>query len=352
MKRMTSRVTSYDVARRAGVSQPTVSRAFTPGASITKDKRDRVLAAAKELSYLPNSIARSLSRARSNILAVIVGDIHNPFYADSLQTFIKRLQETGQQVLAFSIADGRHCDEAVMQALGFHVDGIVVTSAHLSSDLISLSQGFGVPIALFNRRTSDPTLASVRCDNEAGAAMLARAMCDAGAQSFLILRGDPQGSTSRDRVNGFRTALETCGIAPGTVEEIDGGSTYEGGHRAILSRFKGKNPDLPDAIFAVNDIMAIGCADALRKHLGMSIPEDVMLAGFDGIREAKFAPYELTTVEQPIDLMVDKTLALLERMQGNDHQDAPNSCVLAGKLIAGRTVPGATAVPKKAAGPA
>lgn len=340
MKRSTNRVTSYDVARLAGLSQSTVSRAFTPGASITKDKRDRVLSAAKELSYLPNSIAASLTRARSNILAVIVGDMHNPFYADSLQIFISRLQETGRHVLAFSIADGRHCDDALMQALGFHVDGVVVTSAHLSSDLISLSRGVGIPIVLFNRRTADPTLASVRCDNEAGAAMLARSMCDAGAQSFLILRGDPQGSTSRDRVNGFRTELETNGIVPDRVEEIDGGSTYEGGYQAILSRFAGNNPQFPDAVFAVNDIMAIGCIDVLREKFGVEIPDDMMLAGFDGIREANRAPYHLTTIRQPIDLMVEQTLAVLERMQSEMNGDTAKSHVFPGELIAGRTVPG------------
>lgn len=346
MKQTRNRVTSYDVARLAGVSQPTVSRAFTPGASITKDKRDRVLAAAKQLSYLPNSIARSLASARSNIVAVIVGDMHNPFYAESLQAFITRLQETGRHVLAFTISDGRDCDDALMQALGYHVDGVVVTSAHLSSELISTSQDVGIPIVLFNRRTADPALASVRCDNEAGAATLARAMCDAGGREFLIIRGDPQGSTSRDRVNGFRSELEARGVAPGRVEEIDGKSSYAGSYDAVLSRFKGKSQPFPDAIFAVNDIMAIGCADALRREFGLSIPDDIMLAGFDGVREATRAPYELTTIRQPVEIMVEKTLDLLERKQSGTLDEADKSLVVSGELIAGITVPGLAAAGK------
>jgi len=346
-KQTTNRVTSYDVAKLAGVSQPTVSRAFTPGASITKDKRDRVLAAAKQLSYLPNSIARSLASNRSNIVAVIVGDMHNPFYAESLQAFMMRLQETGRHALAFTISDGLDCDDALMQALGYHVDGVVVTSAHLSSDLISTSQDVGIPIVLFNRRTTDRALASVRCDNETGAARLARGMCDAGGGEFLIIRGDPQGSTSRDRVNGFRSELEARGIAPGRVEEIDGKSSYAGSYDAILSRFKGRSPSFPDAIFAVNDIMAIGCADALRREFGLSIPGDIMLAGFDGVREATRAPYELTTIRQPVDIMVEKTLELLEGRQTGTLDEADKSLVVSGELIAGKTVPGLAAAEEK-----
>lgn len=349
MKRKTTRVTSYDVAKLAGVSQPTVSRAFTPNASIAKDKRDRVLAAAKQLHYLPNSIAASLSSARSNIVAVIVGDMHNPFYSESLQAFINRLQATNRQVLAFTVEDGRDCDAVLMQALRYHVDGIVVTSANLSSDLISLSREVGIPIALFNRSTSDPTLTSVRCDSVQGGGLLADAMFAAGAQSYLIVRGDPQGSTSRLRVKGFRDALASLGIDDSAITEIDGGSSYAGSYRAISNHFDSPAPRFPDAIFAVNDIMAIGCIDALRAKFNIAIPGDIMLAGFDGIREGRLGPYHLTTVRQPIEDMVTKTLDLLGRDNQGEKSATQVNCVLPGIFIPGRTVPGlAEIAPDKA----
>lgn len=344
MKRKPNRVTSHEVAKLAGVSQPTVSRAFTPSASIAKDKRDRVLAAAKQLNYLPNSIASSLSRAHSNIVAVIVGDMNNPFYSESLEVFINRLQATGRQVLVFSVADGRDCDDVLMQALRYHVDGVVVTSAHLSSDLVSLSQGVGIPITLFNRSTADHALNAVLCNSMAGSEILAKVMHDAGARRYLIVRGDPQGSTSRNRVRGFREKLESLSISSDSIEEMDGDSSYLGSFEAITRRFAEPNVQRPEAIFAVNDIMAMGCADALRDTFKLRIPEDIMLAGFDGIRPGQLAAYQLTTIRQPIEEMVERTLELLDQTSKSNDKNADKAKqtdhLLTGTFVPGKTVPG------------
>lgn len=338
-KRKSNRVTSYEVAKLAGVSQPTVSRAFTPGAQITKDKKSRVLAAAKQLNYYPNFIASSLASSRSNIIAVIVGDLDNPFYAESLRAFITHLQNSGRQVLSFTVKEGMECDDAVLQALKYHVDAIIVTSAHLSNDLVSMSKGAGIPILLFNRSTDDPSLLSVRCDNFGGGQMLGRAIYDAGARSVLIIRGDLQGSTNRDRVAGFRLAVQDHGTEAVRIEEIDGDSSYSGAHAAIKKHFSGPNPKFPDAIYAVNDIMAIGCADALRETFGTKIPEDIMLAGFDGVRESQLQPYQLTTVRQPINAMVLKTMELLDSVDRAEDGQNAEICIIPGRFVAGKTVP-------------
>lgn len=327
-----SRVTSFDVARAAGVSQPAVSRAFTPGASITKEKRDRVLAAARDLGYVPNVFASSLSKQSSKMVAVISGNLNNPFYSESLQVFVENFQRTGRQVLAFSVQDQQSSDEVMMQALRYPVDGIVMTSAKVTSEMVKLSEGLGVPMVMFNRRVPGSSLATVQCDNGAGGAALARRMHAAGARRFLILRGDPQGSTSMDRVTGFREALDALGRTE--VDEVEGGSNYSGGYAAIMSRFGGPAPDWPDAIFAVNDIMAIGCADALRGNFGLRIPDDIMLAGFDGIREGQRHPYRLTSVRQPIERMVAETLDILD----NPNPDGGSLRVIPGDLIPGTTV--------------
>ena len=338
MKQKKQRVTSFDVAKLAGVSQPAVSRAFTPGASITKEKRDQVLAAAKKLHYVPNVFASSLSSKRSNMVAVVSGNLSNPFYSESLQVFVESFQRTQRQVLAFTVQDGRDSDDVLMQALRYPVDGIIVTSAQMSSELIRLSEGLGVPIVMFNRSVSGSGLAGVRCDNVEGSAVLGRLMHAAGARRYLVVRGDPQGSTSRDRVNGFRAAIESLGAVE--IEEIDGGSSYPAARNAMIKRFGGPSPHFPDAIFAVNDIMAIGCADALRETYGLKIPGDIMLAGFDGIREGQRAPYRLTTVRQPIERMVAEALDLLN-FDGNATSGPPDGQrIIPGDLIPGRTIPG------------
>ncbi|WP_370300896.1 substrate-binding domain-containing protein [Pseudooceanicola sp.] len=329
-----ARVTSYDVAKLAGVSQPAVSRAFNPGAPITKEKRDRILAAARELGYVPNVFASSLSRSSSKIVAVISGNLNNPFYSESLQCFVEQIQRTGRQVLAFTVQEDQNSDDVMMQALRYPVDGVVVTSATVTSSMVKLSEGLGIPVIMYNRRVPDANLPSVLCDNEGGAAALARRMHAAGARKFLVLRGDPAGSTSMARVQGFRDALKK--LKGAQVEEIDGQSSYAGAYRATVSRFDRPVADWPDAIFGVNDIMAIGCADALRGHFGKKIPDDIMLAGFDGIREAQREPYHLATVRQPIERMVTETLELLDAAKSDEGVPA------ALRVIQGDMIPGVT----------
>ncbi|SFS58093.1 transcriptional regulator, LacI family [Sulfitobacter marinus] len=337
-KRQSQRVTSYEVAKLAGVSQATVSRAFTAGAQIAKDKKDRVLAAAKQLNYYPNSIASSLASASTNIIAVIVGNLDNPFYVESLHAFITHLQASGKHVLSFTISQGKACDDAVLEALKYNVDAIIVTSAPLSNDLVSMTKGAGIPILLFNRSSDDPTLLSVRCDNFGGGQELGKVIYDAGARKVLILRGDPQGSTSRDRVAGFRLAVQDKAIEAVRIEEIDGNSSYDGARDAIRERFKGPNPTFPDAIYAVNDIMAIGCIDELRERFDLKFPEDIMIVGFDGIREGQLQPYKLTTIRQPINAMVLKTLELLAAIGDEEDTVKADSCVIPGRFFEGSTV--------------
>ncbi len=337
--RRANRVTSYDVARLAGVSQPTVSRAFKPGASIAKEKRDRVMVAAKQLRYVPNLLASNLTTARTNTISVIIGDMNNPFYAESLMAFIAQLQERDRRIFVFSVPQGGDPDDALLQALRYQSDGIVVTSAHLSSEIIALGETLEVPIVMFNRTIDGSPLPSVHCDNRAGAQLLADRMVGAGARSFLVVRGDPQGSTSRRRVEGFCTALDSHGIPRRQIDEIDGGSTHGKAYAAISDYFGVHGGAWPDAIFAANDIMAIGCADAVRHRFGRAIPDDVMLAGFDGIREGQHGSYRLTTMRQPIDDMV--RTALDQVLAGMSDEGTVEPVLLPGTLMPGVTVPGA-----------
>lgn len=339
MKNKPTRSTSHDVARLAGVSQPAVSRAFSTGTSISKEKRDRVLTAAKELNYVPNKLAGSLSASRSNMIAVIVGNLNNPFYSESLQAFVSAFQSTGRQVLTFSVPDSGNSDEVVMQAVQYPVDAIVVTTASLSSKLLKLSEGLGIPVVTFNRCLGGDRIAGVRCDNRGGGRLIAEAMHNAGARSFLIVRGDPEGSTSRDRVDGFRAVLAERGIGSEYIEELDGASSYPTARAALQHRFSDKPGEIPEAVFAVSDIMALGCADAIRSDFGMTIPDDVMLAGYDGIREGQLSSYNLTTIRHPIDKMVRSTLELLEQPDNLKSNDTIEVRILPGEYVPGGTIP-------------
>jgi DNA-binding LacI/PurR family transcriptional regulator len=339
MTRNTTRTTSFDVAALAGVSQSAVSRAFTPGSSIAEETRQKVLEAAKKLNYVPNSIASSLTTKRTNIVALILGNLGNPFYVHVLHTFSQRLQEQGRQVLIFTVDPGAESDEAILHLLKYQVDGVILTAAQLSTRMTSICHDRGIPIVLFNRYIPGSDASGVRCDNAGGGRLIAEAFLAAGARSFLMITGDPKGTTSQDRARGFVERLLEEGVRRSDIAEIEGSSSYEGAYSAVLRHFGDKNRTRPDAIFGINDIMAMGAMDALRFRLGLKIPDDLMLAGFDDIPEGRRAPYQLTTVRQPINQMVDEALDML-------HLDEPSLPIergrdhpIAGRLIWRGTIP-------------
>lgn len=338
MARSSNRSTSFDVAALAGVSQSAVSRAFTPGSSIAEETRQKVLEAAKKLNYVPNSIASSLTTKRTNIVALILGDMGNPFYVHTLHEFSRRLQAQGRQVLIFTVDRGTESDEAIMHLLAYQVDGVILTAAQLSTRMTSLCHERGIPIVLFNRYIPGSDASGVRCDNAAGGRLIAEAFLAAGARNFAMITGDPKGTTSQDRARGFVERLLEEGIRRADITSVEGQSSYEGAFNATLGLFTGRSRR-PDAIYGINDIMAMGAIDALRYRLGIRVPEDIMLAGFDDIPEGRRAPYQLTTVRQPIGEMVDEALAIL-------HLDEPNRPIqpgidrpIAGKLIWRNTIP-------------
>jgi DNA-binding LacI/PurR family transcriptional regulator len=322
-KRVPSRATSFDVAALAGVSQSAVSRAFTPGSSIAKDKRARVLEAARKLNYVPNSIASSLTTKRTNIVALILGNMGNPFYVHVLSAFSRRLHALGRQILMLTVDPGAAADDAILRALGYQIDAVILTAAQLSTRMTSLCQERGIPIVLFNRYIPGSDASGVRCDNVAGGRLIAEAFLAAGARSFAMITGDPRGTTSQDRVRGFVEGLLEGGIKRKDIEEAPGLSSYDGAGAAALSLFEQRKRNRPDALFGVNDIMAMGAMDALRDRFGLRIPKDLLVAGFDNIPEGARAPYRLTTVDQPIEDMVEQTLALM-------HLDNPEEPIARG----------------------
>jgi len=339
MKRVRSRATSFDVAALAGVSQSAVSRAFTPGSSIAEETKTKVKVAARKLSYVPNSIASSLTTKRTNIVALILGNLANPFYGQAMQAFSLRLQRMGRQVLIFIVEPGADADDSILKALHYQIDGVILTAAQLSTRMTVMCHERGIPIVLFNRYIPGTDASGVRCDNAAGGRLIAEAFLAAGAKTFAMITGDPKGTTSQDRVRGFVDRLAEEGVRRSDVIERLGGSSYDGAADAAIGLFADRSTPRPDALFAINDIMAMGAMDALRHSLGLRIPADLMVGGFDNIPESGRLSYQLTTVRQPIDEMVDETLAIL-------NLDKPHSVIepgidrpIKGDLIWRATIP-------------
>ena len=299
------RITSVDVARAAGVSQSVVSRAFDPNGKVAAATRAHVLEVAKRLGYQPNVYARSLVMQKTNIVGIIVGNLENPFYPSVLMRFSETLQRRSRQVLLFSTKDEEEVGDALLQALQYRVEAVIVTSVTLTSSITRALEKSRVPIFLFNRTLEDALLPSVSCDNVAGGRLVAETFLRAGHERFAFVGGTPNTSTNRDRRRGFLEKLREVGAPCISVEKA---YSYDWGYEAA-SQLLEKN--IPDAVFCANDIIALGVLDALRAA-EVRIPEEVSVIGFDDVAEARRPAYSLTTVRQPVEAMIEATLGLLE----------------------------------------
>lgn len=312
------RVTSLDVARRAGVSQSAVSRVFTPGASVSAKTADKVRRAAEQLGYRPNVLARSLITGRSRIIGLVVAYLENYFYPEALEKLSNALQAEGYHVLVFMASQtAGNLDAVLEEILDYQVDGLVMASVTLSSDLAARCQAAGVPVVLFNRSQDDGGLSSVTSDNFAGGRAVAEFLVAGGAECIGYIAGSEGASTQRDREAGFRAGLARSGQRVACRAVGDYTAT---GARAAARCLLGRATQ-PDAVFAANDHMAIVLIDTLRTEFGLRVPEDVSVIGFDDVPPAAWPAYALTTVRQQADAMVAETVAAL--LTQIDAPDAP-----------------------------
>lgn len=301
-----ARITSAEVAELAQVSQSAVSRTFTPGASVAPVTKAKVLDAASELGYRPNAIARTLISGRSRIIGLMIAYLDNQFYPIIIEQLSRELQKHGYQTLMF-FSDSGEQDKQLEKILGYQVDGVVMASATLSSKLAKECADSGIPVVLFNRYIPGSAASSVVSDNFRGGELVAEHLCDAGHERIAYIAGDENSSTNKDREAGFVKGLHERGMQ--LYDRSIGGYSAKGATLATKQLMKAAIP--PDAIFVANDHMAFAAMDTLRQELGMRIPEDVAIVGFDDVPQASWSAYSLTSVRQPGNAMIDACVSML-----------------------------------------
>ena len=305
---MAEKITSVDVAARAGVSRSAVSRVFTPGASVSNRTAEKVRKAATELGYRPNVLARAMKAGQSKIIGLVVAYLENQFYPDAIEKLSRRLQSEGYHALVFMAYNtGAEADQVIAELLDYQVDGIIAASVSMSNDLTQRCEAAGVPVVLFNRSQDDPRLSAVTSDNFAGGKRIAEFLCAGGHERIGYIAGWDGASTQRDREAGFRAGLAAAGAE--LYARCDGGFDYAQAQAAAREMFAG--PDRPDAVFVANDHMAFAVIDVLRFELGLSVPGDVSLVGYDDVPLAAWPSYDLTTLRQPSNRMADATVETL-----------------------------------------
>lgn len=301
------RVTSYDVAKAAGVSQSAVSRCFKPGASVSKKMRDRVMKVANDLGYQPNAIARSLITRRSNLIAVLLSEFTNLYFPEVLFELNQGFAKRGVHILLFTLHRERAIDEIIEQVFQYQVDGVVV-AATLSSSQIDSFENRNIPLVFFNRNIQERQVSSVCCDQIGGERILVNALVNGGHKSFGFISGPDDSLVSIQRTTGARDRLAELGID--NVPIVQGDYTYASGEEGTRQLMKICDGNV-DAIICANDMMAISCIDTLRNEFNRNVPDDISVVGFDGIASAKWSSYSLVTIRQPINRMSEAAVDMI-----------------------------------------
>lgn len=324
---MGMRITSLQVAQRAGVSQSAVSRVFS-GASASPATVQKVRKAAAELGYRPNVLARAMITGKSRIIGLIVAYLDNQFYPEALERLSNALQAQGYHILIFTVSNASEGVEGVVQdLLDYQVDGIIAASVSISSGLTELCAKAGIPVVLFNRGQPGSGLSAVTSANIKGAAMATQALIDAGHTRIAHIAGWEGSLTGRDRKEGFEDAMAASGLSP--VAIVDG--IFKRDIAADIARRLMTGDTPPDAIFVGNDHMAFAVMDDVRG-MGFSVPRDVSIIGYDDVPLASWPAYDLTTVRQPVNRMVEATVELL-LSSINGHENYTQTIQIEGPLI-------------------
>jgi DNA-binding LacI/PurR family transcriptional regulator len=329
-ERASGAVTSYDVARHAGVSQSAVSRCFKPGGSVAPKTRARIMKAATELGYQPNAFAQGLITRRTNLVAVMISNLTNLYYPEVLAELTQRLSSHGIRVLLFSLSNESDVDEVLEQVWRYRVDGAIV-AARLSPAQILHFQKRRVPLVLYNRLDETTPCDSVCCDSTAGERQLVGGLLKAGHKRFGIIAGPADSYVGEERVRSACEALHKAGISD--VPTVRGVFSYEAGcsgFSELMDRTGGKL----DAVICANDLMAIGALDTARHDFGLAVPEDLSVVGFDGVGPATWASYKLTTIRQPVRRMTEAAVTmLLSRIE--EPSQPPERRLFSGQFLQG-----------------
>lgn len=326
-------LTSRHLAALIGVSQSAVSRAFTPGSSISPELRSRILMAARDYGYKPNAIASMLTTRRTNIVGIVISDMQNPFYPTLLAQLTQGLQAAGLQSLFFNIAPGASIEEQLHAIRTYNVDAVVIISATVLNARMLAWATEGRRSILLNRLGHDD-ITTVCCDNALGFRMLVDHLHQTGRRRIGYVAGLTTSGIGLVRYSAFATRLAELGmrlVGTATREAY----THEAGRLGTIDLL----PLAPDAIVYASDILALGGVDAIRMA---GLAGDIAVTGFDDIPMAAWPGYALTTYRQPVGEIVARTVELLLAPD----MGPPQRHTLPGELmIRATTKPGGWACP-------
>ncbi|HJV94913.1 MAG TPA: LacI family DNA-binding transcriptional regulator [Albitalea sp.] len=289
-------VTIKDVAREARVSVATVSRALNGHSNVTPETRDHVLGVAARLRFIPSEAARTLISRRTHTVGALLPDLHGEYFSELIRGIDLAARARGLHLLVSSSHGDAAEAAAALRAMNGRVDGLLVMSPHVNADFLWGNVPEGLPAVLMNTRVAEGKHSSFAVDNYGGAFAMVRHLVERGHKRIAFVAGPDSNFEAQERLRGYRAALAE--LLPEAHEDVlQGDFTQESGWRvgnqvvALTER--------PTAVFASNDMMAIGCLSAFNEA-GLQVPRDIALAGFDDIPISRYVNPPLTTVRAQI----------------------------------------------------
>lgn len=322
--------TIKDVALHAGVSITTVSHVLNDTRQVSAQGRERVQIAIRALGYVPSAVARSLKSNTTSTLGMLIPNSSNPYFAEIVRIVEDRCFAAGYTLILCNTDDEPDRQSVYLKVLAERrIDGLIVVSTGNDDSLVTQLRGLRLPIVLVDREIADPTCDLVETAHLHGGLLAMRHLLSLGHQRIACIGGPSGVMPSEQRIEGWRLALAETGTASGTDELLwRGGFTSQGGYEAMHAILRTDHP--PSAVFACNDLMAIGALRAAHET-GVRVPDHMSIVGFDDIELSGYTSPPLTTVAQPKDhigaLAVDM---LLERV--SQRRQEPRKVVLQPEL--------------------
>lgn len=308
-------ITLKDVAQRAGVSRAAVSRAFTPGASVSAKTRAKVEKAAADLGYSPNILARSLTTRKTQLVGLVSNNFHNPVFLQIFDLFTRGLQEHGLRPLLVNLSDETDPARSLNLLRQYSVDGVIVASSHVPDDFPLAFQHAGMPVVhAFGRATRSPVVPVAGIDNVEAGRMAARTLIARGYRRIGFVGGPRTASTTEDRGQGFLEAAAAAGVVANV--SFAGAYSFAAGRTEMARLLPGQRAE---AYFCADDVLSIGALSAIRDAQ-LAVPEVIGIIGLNDMEMAGWAGIDLTTIHQPFAAIVGAAIALIRSRLANPAQ--------------------------------
>lgn len=301
------RITIKDVAREAGVSPSAVSRVYTEGASSSARMRAKVEAAAERLGYRPSLLARGLVRRKTNLVALVHGSMSDPFDCQFIDLFSRAMADRGARLLLVAAGSQAAAGADLLQALDYQADAVVVSAGTMSLDHSAQCVRAGLPVVLAGRVVEAPGVDCVLADNADGGRQAGELLIRTGCGTLAYLGQGGATFSDRERAAGFAEAARAAGLRILTEAVPD---RSDAAAVAAAIRLFTRTPR-PDGVFCSNDTLAIAAIEAARA-LGLNVPDDVAIVGFNNGALASRRTFRLTTLDYPVGDVVDHIVDLLQ----------------------------------------